>query len=605
MLFLILYNIIIIRFLFFSKSEKSKNNNKIELTQEEINFYNSLPEIRFSSFQTLSDKGYEYKLKMKVPYSDDYEITIKNISSLLIYKSDGELLTNLTKSGKLNLKKDQIIFLNYKASSLMVDILSIVKPLNHDIILPYEPQDNIDISKFDTSSILYDPLKPAELKYTKRNNNNMIYINDNNPEELTIFDVNKAQMRTNITNKEVFFTAEHRYKESENVFYGYQVINKGKNDLYITVKNIGYQLYGSGNWLGEEEWINFYNTKFKLLYKDKWTESQKNNFNSHFGFCDCYEPLKLQPITYRIPPKKHIYVIGGTSIDSYNNINVFNTADKSISGKVSSGLINGVVLFNVYGEAEGVIFLYDDYRKVQEDNLSDLGLINSKPNDTKQYGHQYKGYDNIGGVIDNTAIWEFNDLTKSQNLPIIFKTFFQENVPENGEIYGIINSTDHIINNTKWYTHLNPNQKGINPNDPYIGNDMTKYIIYNGTTKEQIIIDNDHYDGYGNLSNLGNWMIDYIDTFVFINRGSKERNITINMKNSGAIAAMVRNSEGIVEKGTEQFSIGFPKNEYGDAITEGFEYNKTIQPHTAVKIYVEYNLLANSYGTVTHYIYLD
>lgn len=603
MLLLTLYNIIIIRFLFFSKTEKSKNNNKIELTQEEINFFNSLPQIRFSSFQTLSDKGYEYKLKMKVPYSDDYEIIIKNISSLLIYKSDGELLTNLTKSDKLNLKENQIIFLNYKASSLMVDILSIVKPLNHDIILPYEPQDNIDILKLDTSSILYDPLKPAELKYTKRNNN-MIYINDNNPEALTIFDVNKAQMRTNLTNKEVFFTTEHRYKEAENVYYGYQVINKGKNDLYITVKNIGYQLYGSGNWFGEEEWINFYNTKFKLLYKDKWTESQKNNFKSFFGFCDCYEPLKLQPITYRIPPKKHIYVIGGTSIDSYDNINVFNTADKGISGKVSSGLINGVVLFNVYGEAEGVIFLYDDYRKVQEDNLSDLGLINSKPNDTNKYGHQYKGYDNIGGVIDNTAIWEFNDFTKSQNLPFFFKSLFQENAPKKGEIYGKINSTELIIYNTTWYTHLNPHQKE-NISDPYIGNDMAKYIIYNGTTKKQIIIDNDHYDGYGDLANLGNWMIDYIDTFVFINRGSKERKITINMKNSGAIAAMVRNSEGIIEKGTEQFSIGFPKTNDGDAITEGFEYIKIIPPHTAVKIHVEYNLLANSYGSVKHYINLD
>ena len=71
---------------------------------------------------------------MKVTYSDYYEIIIKNISSLLIFKLDGELLTNLTKSGKLNLKKDQIIFLNYKTSSLMVDILSIVKTLNHDII---------------------------------------------------------------------------------------------------------------------------------------------------------------------------------------------------------------------------------------------------------------------------------------------------------------------------------------------------------------------------------------------------------------------------------------------------------------------------------------
>ena len=189
-------------------------------------------------------------------------------------------------------------------------------------------------------------------------------------------------------------------------------------------------------------------------------------------------------------------------------------------------------------------------------------------------------------------------------MPIFFKSLFQENVPKKGEIYGKINSTELIIYNTTWYTHLNPHQKE-NITDPYIGNDMAKYIIYNGTTKEQIIIDNDHYDGYGDLANLGNWMIDYIDTFVFINRGSKERKITINMKNSGAIAAMVRNSEGIVEKGSEQFSIGFPKTVDGDAITEGFEYIKIIPPHTAVKFHVEYNLLANSYGSVNHYINLD
>ena len=130
---------------------------------------------------------------------------------------------------------------------------------------------------------------------------------------------------------------------------------------------------------------------------------------------------------------------------------------------------------------------------------------------------------------------------------------------------------------------------------------MAKYIIYNGTTKEQIIIDNDHYDGLGNLSNLGNWMMDYIDTFIFINRGSKERKITIYMKNNGAIAAMVRNSEGLVEKGTEQFSIRFMKTYYGDAITEGFEYIKIISPHSIIKVYMEYNLLPNSYGLIAFY----
>ena len=68
--------------------------------------------------------------------------------------------------------------------------------------------------------------------------------------------------------------------------------------------------------------------------------------------------------------------------------------------------------------------------------------------------------------------------------------------------------------------------------------------------KKQIIIDNDHYDGFGNLTSMGNWMIDHIDTFIFINRDSKNRKITINVKNNGVIADMVMISEGIVEKGT-------------------------------------------------------
>ena len=40
---------------------------------------------------------------------------------------------------------------------------------------------------------------------------------------------------------------------------------------------------------------------------------------------------------------------------------------------------------------------------------------------------------------------------------------------------------------------------------------MTKYITIDNVTKQEVIIDPEHFDGKGELANIGNWMVDYID----------------------------------------------------------------------------------------------
>ena len=107
------------------------------------------------------------------------------------------------------------------------------------------------------------------------------------------------------------------------IYSGFQVRNTGNKDLEIIIKNIGFQYDGKGDFYGEKEWIDFYNLKFRLKYKDKWNERQKAQFEKIFDFNDNYEPSSFHPVTYRIPPGKYFYVIGGTTEDTYNHYNIF------------------------------------------------------------------------------------------------------------------------------------------------------------------------------------------------------------------------------------------------------------------------------------------
>ena len=251
--------------------------------------FETLPLIRFSSFETKSDNGLTYKLKMEVPANDTYLIKLnENVCLYQLFDEKGleilSLETNETK--KIHLLKSSIIYVVITAKQENVSIKVSIKLTENESVLPYDPINVEDKAKYeslmDSKENDKNVLKSAKINYVKRPGG--LYINCNNPEKLTEIDLEKALSRVDISNKEVFFTFEHNNYADGAFYYGYQVLNTGKEDIYVTVKNLGLQLDGPGSWLGEKEWIDFYNTKFRLLNKNKWNESQIENFKLYFGF---------------------------------------------------------------------------------------------------------------------------------------------------------------------------------------------------------------------------------------------------------------------------------------------------------------------------------
>ena len=327
-----------------------------------------------------------------------------------------------------------------------------------------------------------------------------------------------------------------------------------------------------------------------------YNESQLQTLQAYYDFCNTYKSPNYQPITYRVPAGEHIYVMGGTSKDSYNKTNVFETADKKVAG----GCSNGAVLFEVIGDnAEACFYAYKKADNVQADNNTHQGYV-AVGSDGHEYGRQYVGYDNCHGVVDANLTWEFSDHTESQFLPVTYTNYYDDNVKEKGNTpYGKIESTPHVQNRTDWVTHINPQNSHAG-----VGTDMTKYYTVN-SDGEEICIDSDHYDGLGWTANIGNWMIDYMDNYTFVNHGSKDRKITVSFTNNGSVAVLVRDKDGKYIEGTAQYTICTASTAYGQAIQDGFEYSIIVPANSVIQFTVEYNLLANSSGYVRHTVRLD
>lgn len=549
--------------------------------------------IRFSSTFAVSKDNDLFTYQMRVPYTDEYQIDFD--SSLVDYyeikDENDNVLYHSNKSFKANLTKHQVVFVDIQAKGANKDITTKVKATNHLAVLPYDNQFSFDASTADVyGDSTIDPLKPAVINYVKREGGT--YINCNNPELLTDYDLNKALCRNNLTG-DVFFTFEHNNGISKPFYYGYQVKNNNDHDIYVTVQNLGFQLDGPGCWLGEDEWIQFYNTKFHFD-TSTWNQSQWDTFNSLYGFSGKYEPAMNQPITYTLPAGKHMYVMGGTTSDAYRNINVFNSADKPIKG----GCSNAAVLFSIHGgEAEGAFYIYDNPIHVQN-NTTHQGYITHKPGHYKEdgvtfvnFGSQYVGYDTCHGVVDNEATWYFNDLTPSRNLPVNYKTYYSENAPVPGTPYSKIpNIKEHEITYAyQWVTHINPQSA---PNG--VGTDMTRYITKN-EDGNIITIDREYYDGRGQFANIGNWMIDYQDNFSFVNQGDRERQIVLTLVDNGSCAVMIRDKDGNVLSST--YTLTRVNN-------KSFDCTITVPAHSVLQLTLEYNLLANSSGYLVHRVIL-
>ncbi|MCI5745001.1 MAG: hypothetical protein MR270_01810 [Erysipelotrichaceae bacterium] len=546
--------------------------------------------IRFSSIKDFFDKKNEILLyKMVVPYTDTYLVSFKKLKKVEILDENNQVIISSNDSFKIDLVKNQIVIVKlYKDSSIHADIK--VTSLSFKAVAPYEPINVVNTKKFKThGDNLKDPLQEVEISATKRDDKKGIYINCNNPEKLTSDDIGKALSRVDITNKKVFFTFEHNNLDTP-FYYGYQVKNTGKEDLYITMLNFGLHLEGAGCWLGEKEWIDFYNVNFR--YDENMSDKQKKSFVDYFNFTNKYKAPRYQPITYRIPSGKYIYVMCGTTIDAYKHINVYKSANKLICG----GCSNAAILFDVIGQAEGAFYVYDNVNQIKN-NTTHQGYV-VKRND-HEFGAQYVGYDNCHGVVDTYFTATFNDATKSQDIPVTYVNYYANSLPEKHEPYMELKESKHRQHNRFWVTHAN--NQGCSE---AIGSDMTKYYTIN-EKGEEIVIDKEHLDGRGELANVGNWMMDYMDYFTFVNQGDKDREIIINMKNTGSLCVLVKNINGKVIKSTPMFTIMHSSadgEEY--SIKKDFNYKVTIKAHSIKQFIVEYNLLANSCGYVKHTVTL-
>ena len=301
-------------------------------------------------------------------------------------------------------------------------------------------------------------------------------------------------------------------------------------------------------------------------------------------------------MTIVLPPNEQIYVMGGTTSDSYLNFNAYNTANR----KVANGCSNAAVLFSVSGgKADGAFYIYDDPANIVN-NTTHQGYVVER--NGINYGSQYIGYDTCHGVVDNEAVWTFNDITLPQRLPVTFTNYYQDNVSQTGTPYSEIQSTAHQQTLSYWGTHLNPQN-----NSTVVGTDMTRYITIDSVTKQEIVIDANHYDGRGSLANIGNWMIDYQDRFTFVNQGTVDRTITLALTDNGSSAVMVRDAEGKIldKKYTLTRVETFPYSLRGNVEYHSYLYSLTVPAHSVIQVTLEYNLLANSSGFVKHTVYLD
>ncbi len=551
---------------------------------------------RLSSIQDVF-AGETALYKVVAPYDDEYQITSTDVRSIEVLDADMNVLSSDAHSASVFLDKDQVVFLRFKGTE-GATFNATVTLKDHLVELPYEVVEQDDLSSCDVKGDPdFDPLEPAPLNTNKRADSRGLYVNCNNPEKLTNACLNTVLTRADVTEKDVFFTFEHNNSTTYPFYYGYRVTNVGDEDMFVTVKNLGLQIGGDGSWLGEDEWIKFYNLAFRADTSG-YTDSQRANFNAYLGFCGTYESENRQPITFRVPKGAYIYVMGGTTKDSYNGINVFGSADQKVYAS-ETGCSNGAVLFSVRGsKALGQFMAYRD-SNAKGINKSEYVTEDKEYGYTyeENFGHQYAGYDTCHGVVDTSLAFHFNDRTPAGSLPVTYTNEFYSTTrtgPQFEEVQQI--APVKFASQNTWVTHINPSHT-----QAAIGRDMTRYITTDHATGNPIVIDAQHYDGLGNLANIGNWMVDYQDTITLVNQGDRPRKVTYRMAHSGTILTYILDENGrLLSTYQPTYNIMIAASNYGAAIQDGFVYEVTVPAHSVARYTVDYNLLANSNGHITH-----
>ncbi len=533
---------------------------------------------RLSSIDDVTDGSKTRSYIVYAPYSDKYTLSGKGVSGITISRG-GETVKSGKDSISVSLKADYAYTLTVKTEEANADFKIETVAENHVVTLPYDVAKPISTSGIELESSVENPLVPAEVNYIKREGGTYVY--SNNPEMFGAQHVGKAFMRNEGLTGEVYVTFEHANYSGKNVYLGYQLKNDSDHDVYITVTNVGYQW--TGTWFGQLAWFDFYNTSFELP-DDYFTAS--GAISSKYSGLDYayrkYTPRVYQPTTYRLPAGEYIWVIGGTSADSYRNINVDNSANHFIN---PIRCANGNVKFTVSGgEVTGTMYCYDNASQVAAEPKA-LGYV------AANYAQQYSGIAHHHGVIDNYMSWTFNDNVGAGMLPVTYTNYYASSVPSKTTPYAAYNSTAHTVaKSNTWMTHLNPQN-----DHRAVGMDMVEFIWHDSKGNE-LVFDNHHADGSGAAANTANWMIEYQDHFTFVNQGDKDRTVTLHLRDHGTLAILVRDSQS-GEVISADYTAGLGET---GGVFSNYKYEIVIPAHSVKQITLDYLLVACSYGSVNH-----
>ena len=528
------------------------------------------------TFNAQENKKY---YKLIADHDDEYAFITYNYLKFTVLNSDYEVIVEDYNEVLVNLTTNQEIYLIVEKMDDNSEINIEAYYLNNSVKLPYQTKFNdeeIDVSYSDEKGIL----KPANISYAGREGGTYIY--SNNPEQFTDRDLNKCLMKNENLSGEVYMTYEHaNYSSNGNVFLGYKLVNEEDHDIYVTVENVGYQ--AGGTWFGQLAWYDFYNTKFTLP-GDYFVNGMISGKYSGYDYAyQNYNPRIYTPTTYKIPAHESFFVIGGTSNSSYNNIDVGNTANKTLG---TIRCCNGNVKFDVtQGEVTGMMFIYTNDNLIN-DEMDEVGYVTSR--DGRNYASQYSGHANHHGVIDSHIKWEFNDNTTSRLLPVTYTNKIATSTT-NKKPYEAYDLVEREHSGTSWMTHLNPQN-----DNRAVGMDLVEFICRT-TDKKEVVIDNYHADGCGEPANTANWMIEYQDHFTFVNKGNNVRKVALKLKDHGTLATLLREKDGTVIE--TYYSVGLADPMYNEYIIE-------IQPQSVRQVVLDYCLVACSYGSVMHEVEL-
>ncbi len=398
---------------------------------------------------------------------------------------------------------------------------------------PYSLNNQPFDNTFKTDTVIVDenPKAPVKIDCNKRLGGTYVYCN--NPEMLAEPDLETVLIEDKYLSGDVVFTFENSNHTGVDIRLGYRLFNESDKDVTVTVSNIGVQW--EGEWLGQKEWSDYYSLKFQLPHDYFKADGSVDSAYAGCDFVD-YTPTVYKPQTVKVPSGKYIYVLGGTSTDSFNGFTAGDTGDKYLKvGKCG----NGVVKFHVDGEVTGAFVCYTKPENVTH-GKKQQGYIITR--DGRDYAAQYKGTDHTAGLIETEAVFVSGNNTPDGAIPVTYDYWSDKHCAEKKEPYQLYDREKYTYVGDTYNYAINPNG-----NDKYIGKDMMVFECVD-TEGNPVVIDNDRADGAGKPANTGNWMIQYTDNLTLVNTSDFTKKFRIYKKGSisGVLATIVRDTEGNV-----------------------------------------------------------